>query len=124
MAGAGVLIRAGAQAYRQAIVSKLLLLSPPVLLFVSERCGEPHVRNVCVDGTKAGVASEGTRAAFAAKQMSLEEASRILGVERNASMEEIVKVCPCISHIHRPCKWFMCMSACSDCGISMGMTAF
>ena len=45
------------------------------------------------DGTKAGVASEGTRAAFGAKQMSLEEASRILGVERSASMEEVVKVC-------------------------------
>ena len=44
------------------------------------------------DGTKAGVASEGTRAAFGAKQMSLEEASRILGVDRNAPLEEVLKV--------------------------------
>ncbi|KAK9849126.1 hypothetical protein WJX84_011483 [Apatococcus fuscideae] len=63
VAGAGVLIRAGAQAYKQAIVN----------------------------GTKAGVASEGTRAAFGAKQMSLEEASRILGVDRNAPLEEVLK---------------------------------
>ncbi len=44
------------------------------------------------DGTKAGVASEGTRAAFGAKQMSLEEASRILGVDKSAPLEEVVKV--------------------------------
>ncbi|KAK9806371.1 hypothetical protein WJX72_011945 [[Myrmecia] bisecta] len=63
VAGAGILIRAGTQAYRQAIIN----------------------------GTKAGVTAEGAKAATAAKQMTLQEAQMILGVDSKTPLEEVLK---------------------------------
>jgi len=59
VAGGTILFRAGAQAYRQAIVN----------------------------AGKAGVGKD----AASATRMSLDEAYKILGVEKNASLEEVLK---------------------------------
>ncbi|EFN56817.1 hypothetical protein CHLNCDRAFT_144360 [Chlorella variabilis] len=65
VAGGTVLFRAASQAYRQAIIN----------------------------GTKAGVAAEGANAARAAgsKQLTLQEAEMILGIESGATWQEIMK---------------------------------
>jgi hypothetical protein len=44
------------------------------------------------DGTKSGMTAEGARAALKQKQMSLQEAQMILGIEKNATLDEIRKV--------------------------------
>lgn len=62
VAGASVLVRAGVQAYRQAIVN----------------------------GARAGVKAEGPIASRAT-HISLDEARQILGVEKNATLEEVSK---------------------------------
>ncbi|KAK9812336.1 hypothetical protein WJX73_003264 [Symbiochloris irregularis] len=62
VAGASILIRAGVQAYRQAIVN----------------------------GARAGVKAEGPIASKAT-QLSLQEARAILGVEKDAPLEEVLK---------------------------------
>lgn len=43
------------------------------------------------DAAKSGVGAE-SKAASAAKQMSLDEAQKILGVDKNAPLEEVLKV--------------------------------
>ncbi|KAK9827742.1 hypothetical protein WJX81_008237 [Elliptochloris bilobata] len=63
VAGAGVLLRAGAQAYRQALIN----------------------------AHKSGVTPESVKAAAKASGMSLEEAQKILGVDRSASLQEVLK---------------------------------
>lgn len=65
IAGGTVLFRAASQAYRQAIIN----------------------------GTKAGVASEGVNVARSAmgKQLTLQEAQQILGIEPGATWAQIVK---------------------------------
>eukprot|EP00898_Chlorokybus_atmophyticus_P004804 jgi/Chlat1/5324/Chrsp35S05203 len=63
--GGGIVMRAMAQAYRQALVN----------------------------ASKTGVASEVTKntAARATKQMTLDEAEKILGIDRNMKWEQIMK---------------------------------
>ncbi|KAL4855359.1 Mitochondrial import inner membrane translocase subunit PAM16 like 2 [Chlorella vulgaris] len=65
VAGGTVLFRAATQAYRQAIIN----------------------------GTKAGMSAEGVNAARAAagKQLTLQEAEMILGVEAGASWQDVMK---------------------------------
>ena len=50
---------------------------------------------LCADGAKAGVGAEaatGAAASKSASQISLQEARQILGVEADASLEEVLKV--------------------------------
>ncbi len=53
---------------------------------------QPHAWLCYTDGTRAGMTAEGVAAASkSAKQMSLREAEMILGVEGNASWEDVMK---------------------------------
>lgn len=63
VAGGGVLFRAAAQAYRQAVVN----------------------------AAKSGVTAENVSAGLKSGQMSLQEAQQILGVEKNATLEQARK---------------------------------
>ena len=44
------------------------------------------------DGTRAGVSAEGAKAATRGRQMTLDEAQKILGVNKEASLDEVLKV--------------------------------
>ncbi|CAL5228248.1 g11347 [Coccomyxa viridis] len=63
VAGGGILIRAAAQAYRQALVN----------------------------AQRQGVTQETLKAATRARQLTVEEAEKILGIEKNMSYEEVLR---------------------------------
>ncbi|KAK9918236.1 hypothetical protein WJX75_002449 [Coccomyxa subellipsoidea] len=63
VAGGGILIRAAAQAYKQAIVN----------------------------AQRSGVTAESVKAATKARQMTLEEAEKILGIDSKMSYDEVLK---------------------------------
>lgn len=44
------------------------------------------------DAQKSGVTAESVKAATRAQQMTLEEAEKILGIDRSASYEQVLKV--------------------------------
>ena len=113
MAGASVLFRAGVQAYRQAIVSEYLLLLSLSSILLEATGGycvtdwgscfatDSHSNSQllcsctdmggCADGARAGVKAEGPIAARAT-QLSPHEARQILGLEKDATLEEVLKV--------------------------------
>ena len=102
MAGGTVLFRAATTAYKQAIISEFRHAVRSDLTFMHHHCrclsamgwtdaaapGPP-----AADGTRAGVGAEGAQAAARAggKQLSLQEAQQILGVESGATWDQIAK---------------------------------
>lgn len=62
-----------------------------------------------VDAQKSGVTPESVKAAAKASGMTLEEAQKILGVDRSASLQEVLKVSDC-------CTLQRFHGACPDCG--------
>ena len=113
VAGATVLFRAGAQAYRQAIISELHLLAGQPATRAT-RCHQQNLlteeplglqvltgprpganRGWSADGAKAGVGGAEAAAGAASRatgQITLQEAKQILGIERDVTMEEVLKV--------------------------------
>lgn len=71
--------RAAVQAYRQAVISMWLMVCPWVML------------GVLLDGQRSGVTAETLRS-VTSRQMQLEEARKILGIEDNLAWTDIVKV--------------------------------
>ena len=96
VAGAGVLLRAGAQAYRQALVSAPRCWSSYCALqgcvAVGSLDSERFVWVPGADAQKSGVTPESVKAAAKASGMTLEEAQKVLGVDRAASLQEVLKV--------------------------------
>ena len=107
VAGGGVLFRAAAQAYRQAVVSKqhsLCCGSESVRVLLTPLSGRQPLsvqhgslsmtvwRPFCADAAKSGVAAENVSAGLKSGQMSVQEAQQILGVEKNATLEQARKV--------------------------------
>lgn len=62
-------------------------------------------RPLCADAAKSGVAAENVSAGLKSGQMSVQEAQQILGVEKNATLEQARKVhchqqgVPCTLHV-------------------------
>jgi hypothetical protein len=114
VAGGGILLRAAAQAYRQAIVSEpadsffsghtVSGVFSVTCLYCLSLCMQSHepALMLLADAQRSGVTAESVKAATKARQMSLEEAEKILGISRNTSYDEVLKVrLPPICH-NRP----------------------